>query len=379
VYHGPFLMEGLRSPARLERFGRLGVASILVPLAVACSSPAVDDPATGAEPLAAVTSAPLARPREVHLANVRQLTFGGQNAEAYFAADGSELIFQSTREGVPCDQIFRMGRDGENLQRVSTGDGRTTCGYFYPDGDSILYASTHLGGTECPPPPSFEMGYVWAIYDSYDIFRARPDGTGLERLTDEPGYDAEATIGPDGRVVFTSVRDGDMEIYSMNGDGSDVRRLTDRQGPDGGPFFSADGSQIVFRGREIPDGPEYDDYKRLLDQGLWRPTSLEIFVMDADGGNLRQVTDLGGASFGPFWHPDGERIIFSSNFQDPQGRDFDLCIINEDGTGLEQVTFNDTFDVFPMFSPDGRQLVFASNRNNEVEGDTNVFIADWVD
>jgi Tol biopolymer transport system component len=316
---------------------------------------------------------------EVHLANIRQLTFGGENAEAYFSHEGTEIIFQSTREGVPCDQIFRMNLDGSNQTMVSTGKGRTTCGYFYPGGDSIIYASTHLGGEECPPPPSFRMGYVWAIYDTFDIFRAAPDGSGVTRLTDAPGYDAEPTIGPDGRVVFTSVRDGDMEIYSMNGDGSDVRRLTHRQGPDGGAFFSPDGSKIIFRGREIPDGPEYDDFKRLLDQGLWRPTAVEVFVMDADGSDMRQVTDFGGASFAPYWHPDGERIIFSSNMHNPDGRNFDLFLINLDGTGLEQITFTDVFDGFPMFSPDGTRLIFASNRNAAQEGDTNVFIADWVD
>jgi len=208
---------------------------------------------------------------------------------------------------------------------------------------------------------------------------ASPDGSGVTRITETDGYDAEATIGPDGRVVFTSVRDGDMEIYSMNGDGSDLTRLTDRPGPDGGPFFSPDGSKIVFRAREIAPGPELDDFNTLLGQGLWRPTALEIFVMDADGGNLHQVTDMGDANFAPFWHPDGERIIFSSNSRDPEGRDFDLFMIHEDGTGLEQITFNNTFDGFPMFSPDGRHLVFASNRDAEVEGDTNVFIADWVE
>ena len=316
---------------------------------------------------------------EAHLANVRQLTFGGENAEAYFSFDGSEIIFQTTREGVPCDQIFRMDLDGSNQTMVSTGDGRTTCGYFYPGSDAIVYASTHLGGAACPPPPSFAMGYVWAIYDTFDIFRAAADGSGLTRLTDTPGYDAEATIGSDGRIVFTSVRDGDMEIYSMNGDGSDVRRLTHRQGPDGGPFFSPDGSKIIFRGREIPDGPEYDDFKRLLDEGLWRPTAVEVFVMDADGGNVRPVTDFGGASFAPYWHPDGERIIFSSNLHNPSGRNFDIFMINLDGTGLEQITFNETFDGFPMFSPDGTRLVFASNRDAAAEGDTNIFIADWVD
>ena len=316
---------------------------------------------------------------ERRLANVRQLTFGGENAEAYFSFDGTRIIFQSTRAGVPCDQIFTMNLDGSDQRMVSTGAGRTTCGYFYPDGESILYASTHLGDAACPPPPSFRMGYVWAIYDSFDIFRAAPDGSGLTRLTDAPGYDAEATVGPDGRIVFTSVRDGDMEIYSMNGDGSDVRRLTRRQGPDGGAFFSPDGSRIVFRGRQIPDGAEYDDYKRLLDRGLWRPTAVEVFVMDADGSNPRQVTDFGGASFAPYWHPDGERIIFSSNLHNPDGRNFDLFLIGVDGSGLERITFNGTFDGFPMFSPDGTKLVFASNRDAAAEGDTNVFLADWVD
>ena len=354
---------------------RLSFAVLLTAFAIACAEPAPDEPTVAVDESTAAD----APQDERRLTSVRQLTFGGQNAEAYFSADGSELIFQTTREGVPCDQIFRMGIDGSNLRMVSTGDGRTTCGYFYPDGDSILYASTHLGGAECPPSPSFEMGYVWAVYDTYDIYRAAPDGTGVTQLTDTPGYDAEATIGADGRVVFTSVRDGDMEIYSMNGDGSDVKRLTIRQGPDGGPFFSADGSKIVFRGREIPNGPEYDDFRRLLDQGLWRPTQLEIYVMNADGSDLRQVTNLGGASFGPFWHPDGEQIIFSSNWHDPDGRNFDLFLINEDGSGLERITFDDEFDGFPMFSPDGRHLVFASNRDNETEGDTNVFIAEWVD
>ena len=342
----------------------------------ACASDQVEEVAQ--EPAPELTEASSGS-QERRFANIRQLTFGGENAEAYFSSDGSELVFQTTREGVPCDQIYRMDLDGENMELVSTGDGRTTCGYFYPNDESIVYASTHAGDLECPPPPSFEMGYVWAVYDTYDIYRVGTDGSDLVQLTDVPGYDAEATIGPDGRIVFTSVRDGDMEIYSMDGDGGDVRRLTDRQGPDGGPFFSADGSKIVFRGREIPDGEEYDDYKRLLDQGLWRPTSLEIFVMDADGSNLTQVTDLGGASFGPFFHPDGERIIFSSNWHNPEGRNFDLFMVNIDGTEVEQITFNETFDGFPMFSPDGSQLVFASNRDSAAEGDTNVFIVDWVE
>jgi Tol biopolymer transport system component len=327
---------------------------------------------------AAMPQAPAARPAEKHLRNIKQLTFGGENAEAYFSADGTHLIFQATRAGYPCDQIFTIKVDGTDERRVSTGTGRTTCGYYYPGGKTMLFASTHEASKECPPRPSYARGYVWPIYDGYDIYSANADGSGLKPLTRTPGYDAEATIAPDGLITFTSVRDGDMEIYSMKADGSDVKRLTNRPGPDGGPFFSWDGKQIAFRGRQLGAGAELDEYKSLLKEGLWRPTSLELFVMNRDGSNLRQVTKLGSANFAPSWHPDGKRLIFSSNHEDPKGRNFDIYLINLDGTGLERVSFNDTFDGFPMFSPDGRKLVFASNRNAKAEGETNVFIADWV-
>jgi Tol biopolymer transport system component len=315
--------------------------------------------------------------KETHLSSVVQLTSGGENAEAYFAFDGKRLIYQSTPASGGCDQIYTMNLDGSDRRRVSTGTGRTTCGYFYPDGKSLLFASTHLASAECPPRPGFERGYVWPIYDSYDIFRANVDGTGLTRLTTAAGYDAEATIAPDGLITFTSTRDGDMEIYTMKADGSDVKRLTHRQGPDGGPFFSFDGQMIAFRGRELSAGRELDDYLSLLKDNLWRPTALELFVMDREG-TARQVTKLGGANFAPSWTPDGKRLIFASNHHNPRGRNFDIFMINVDGTGLEQITFNDTFDGFPMFSPDGRKLVFASNRRAKIEGETNVFIADWV-
>ena len=321
----------------------------------------------------------LAMPGEKHLANIRQLTFGGENAEAYFSADGTRLVFQSHRPPeTSCDQMYTMKVDGTDVKRVSTGTGRVTCGYFYPDGKHLVYASTHLGSATCPPEPSMARGYVWPIYPSYDIFRANPDGSGLQRLTSGEGYDAEATIGPDGRIVFTSVRDGDMEIYSMKGDGTDVRRLTNRPGPDGGPFYSKDGTQIVFRGRPS-GGEELKDYLGLLKDGLWRPTTLEIYVMNADGSNMRQVTKMGKASFAPYFFADGKRIIFASNTHDPKGRDFDLYTINVDGSALERITWNPTFDSFPMFSPDGKKLVFASNRNAAKEGDTNIFIADWIE
>ncbi len=328
---------------------------------------------------AAQAPAPASTPAERHLRNIRQLTFGGENAEAYFSPDGTRVIFQSTREGSPCDQIFTMKIDGTDVKRVSTGTGRTTCGYFYPGGKDILFASTHKASEACPPKPSFERGYVWPIYDGYDIYRANADGSNLRPLTTAPGYDAEATIAPDGTIAFTSVRDGDMEIYTMKGDGSDVRRLTNRPGPDGGPFFSYDGKRIAFRGRALEAGKELDDFRGLLKEGLWRPTQLELFVMNRDGSGQRQVTKLGGANFAPSWHPDGKRLIFASNIHDPKGRDFDVYLIDVDGTGLERVTFNNTFDGFPMFSPDGKHLVFASNRQAQAEGETNVFIAEWVE
>jgi len=325
----------------------------------------------------APVSSSLVLPQERHLRNMRQLTFEGENAEAYFSFDGTRLSFQSTA-GHACDQIYTMKIDGTDRKLVSTGKGRTTCSFYYPDGRHLLYASTHLGGDACPAPPSMDQGYAWGVFDTYDIFRANSDGSDLVRLTSTPGYDAEATIARDGRVVFTSIRDGDMEIYSMSGDGSDVRRLTRLPGPDGGPFFSPDGSKIVFRGRHPAPGPELDDYFALLKKALWRPTSLEIFVMDRDGSNLRQVTKFGSANWAPYWTPDGKKIIFASNMKDPKQRNFDLFLVNLDGSALEQVTFNDTFDGFPMFSPDGKKLVFASNRHDQTGTETNIFIADWI-
>jgi TolB protein len=321
----------------------------------------------------------LALPQEKHLRNVRQLTFGGENAEAYFSSDGKKLIFQSTRDGHECDQIYTMNIDGSDVKMVSTGDGRTTCSYFFPGDKRILYSSTHLGGKQCPPRPDFSQGYVWAVYDTFDIFTAKPDGSDLQQLTKARGYDAETTISRDGKLAFTSKRDGDLDIYTMDRNGKNVKRLTNELGYDGGPFWSYDGKQIVYRAYHPQTEKEKADYIALLKQNLIRPTTLEIMLMNADGSNKRQVTHLNKASFAPYFFPDGRRIIFASNYADPKGRDFDLYKINVDGTGLERITYNDTFDGFPMFSPDGKKLVFASNRNDKVKGDTNIFIADWVE
>lgn len=322
----------------------------------------------------------LALPAEKHLRNVRQLTFGGENAEAYFSGEGQSLIFQSKRDGRDCDQIYTMRTDGSGTRMVSTGKGRTTCSYFFPKRDRILYSSTHGGGEKCPTPPDYSRGYVWPIYPSYDIYTARTDGTDLKRLTSTQGYDAEATISTDGRkIVFTSMRDGDLDIYTMDASGKNVRRLTTELGYDGGPFFSRDGKQIVYRAYHPKAEAEVARYKQRLTENLIEPNVFEIWVMNADGTGKRQVTNLKAASFAPYFFPDGKRIIFASNINDPKGRNFDLYMINVDGTNLERITYSETFDGFPMFSPDGKQMVFASNRNAKVRGETNVFIADWAE
>jgi TolB protein len=350
----------------------LGVTAIGAACSSSESTPPLPAPvAVPAEP------PPLLLPQETRLSNIRQLTNGGENAEAYFSFDGGRITYQNTGE-YQCDQIFTMKIDGSERKLVSNGTGRTTCSFFTPDGKSIIYASTQLGARECPPVPDKSQGYVWAIYDTYDIFKVNVDGSDLTRLTATPGYDAEATVAKDGRIVFTSVRDGDMEIYSMNPDGSDVKRLTFALGPDGGPFFSADGSQIVFRGNHMNKGEDWNRYHVLLKKGLWRPAALDVYVMNRDGSNMRQVTKgLGGSNWAPFFAPNGKQIIFASNMKNPRGGNFDLYLINVDGTGLEQLTFSETFDGFPMFSPDGSKLIFASNRHSKVPTDTNLFIADF--
>ena len=323
-------------------------------------------------------------PREVHLTNVTQLTFGGENAEAYFSDDGTKFIFQSTRPPYLCDQIFIMNVDGSDVQQLSTGKGATTCAFFFPGGKRFLYASTHLGRDGCPPEPDRSRGYVWPLFSSYDIFAAdlSYDGSvsGLTRLTDGPRYDAEGAVSPDGKtIVFTSVREGDLDLYLMNTDGSNVRRVTDKEGFDGGPFFSWDGKYIVYRSH-YPEGEEaVADYRSLLAENLMRPRKAEIFTMNADGTGHQQVTDSGHANWSPFMHPDSQRILFSSNRHDEQGRTFSLYMVNRDGTGTERITYGSRFDSFPMFSKDGKKLVWCSTRNAKGPHEFNIFIADWID
>jgi Tol biopolymer transport system component len=317
---------------------------------------------------------------EVHLAELRQLTLGGENAEAYWSFDGKELVFQARGPGENCDRIWRLPLE-EPLRPipVSSGKGATTCAYFLPGNQDLIYASTHLGSPECPPPADRSKGYVWALHPAYDIFRAHKDGSGLQRLTETPGYDAEGTVCPlDGSIIFTSVRDGDLDLYRMDADGKNVRRLTDTPGYDGGAFFSPDCTKIVWRASR-PVGAELEQYRELLGRHLVRPTKLELWVANADGTDARQITYLDAASFGPSWFPDGRRILFSSNYGDPKGREFNLWAVNMDGTGLEQITTAAGFDGFPLLSPDGKTLVFASNRATpEGQHDTNLFLARWT-
>ena len=328
-----------------------------------------------------------ADPREVHLANIKQLTFGGENAEAYFRADGKSLILQSSREGHPCDQEFTMRPDGTGVRRVSNGQGRTTCGWWFPNGKRLLFSSTHEGSPDCPPPADKSQGYVWPVYPTYKIFTAKPDGSDLKVLFPQnlksgelPGYNAESVVSNDGKkIVFCSDRSSDLDIWSMDSDGKNVKQLTKRLGYEGGPWWSPDGKQIAYRAYYPETEKQISDYKSLLAQHLIRPTTLDLFVMNADGTNVRRLTNEAAeniASFAPSWTHDGKSLVFASNRQDPKRRKFEVYKINLDGSGLERITFGEQFDGFPNFSPDGKKFVWASNRNGK-DHETNVFIADW--
>ncbi|MCX7649066.1 MAG: hypothetical protein N2050_00750 [Flavobacteriales bacterium] len=328
----------------------------------------------------------LVLPGEKHFRNLRQLTFKGDNAEAYWSFNGKKLIFQATNPDwqALCDQIFVMPADGsEPPQRLSPGQGRTTCAYFLPGDTLVLFASTHEHHDKCPPVPERKPGspYLWPIYPEYDIYVTDLKGRIRYKLTDRFGYDAEATVSPRGdRIVFTSDRSGDLELWTCRLDGSDLRQITHELGYDGGAFFSPDGRYIVFRASRPKTEEEIQAYKNYLRQGLVAPTRMEIFVCRADGSELRQVTQLGKANWAPFFHPSGKKIIFSSNHHaGDRGFKFNLFMINLDGTGLEQISFDTNFDSFPMFSPDGRFLSFSSNRNNGGTFDTNLFVAEWVE
>lgn len=363
-------------------FARISLLTFFALSVFACSSTKQSPvPADGAAPAGLLFPG-----EEKHLRNVRQLTFGGQNAEAYFSADGQWLVFQSERDGYPCDEMYVMRIDGSEVRKVSTGRGRVTCGYFVGHADGagqpaqVIYASTHDFADQCPPKPDYSRGYAWPIYDSFELYLRPFAGGENKRLTNNRAYDAEATTSPDQKeVVFTSTRDGDLDLYVMRADGTGARRVTRDLGYDGGAFFSHDGKKLIYRAYHPKTAAEKKAYIANLKQGRYVPSWLELFIIDKNGKNKRQITNLGGGTFAPFLFPNDKRVIFASNYKNPHGRGFDLYAIDLDGKNLEQITFSGTFDSFPMFSPDGKKLVWASNRNGKVRGETNIFIADWVD
>ena len=390
----------------------LGVVRTVVPVAAllavaaaaaACSSPTppakeplgkMPEVATTAEPEWIPWSIRAGKPvdpdpREKHLTELRQLTFGGENAEAYWSPDGKKLVFQATPKGAECDQIFVMDLGSGETKQVSTGGGKTTCAFFFPAGDRLLYSSTRAAGEACPAKPDRSRGYVWPL-DDFDVYSAKVDGSDARPLLAGPGYDAETTVAPDGSwLVFTSTRDGDLELYTANLDGSGVRRITNAPGYDGGAFFSPDSTKLVWRAAR-PTGAELSEYRALLAQKLVRPGRLEIWIGGAEGQNARQVTSNGHANFAPSFLPDSRRVIFASDIDagpPARGRapNFDLYVVDPEGPQtaaggppVERITFAEEFDSFPMFSPDGRYLAFTSNRHGKEPGETNVFVARWV-
>ena len=326
-------------------------------------------------------------PGEVNFKSIEQITFGGDNAEAYWSFDDKQIIFQSSNNSwnVNCDQMFIMNNnetfESKIPKMVSTGTGRTTCSYFLPDNKHIIYASTHLDDENCPETPLRREGrYVWPVYSSYDIFMADLNGKIIKQLTNENGYDAEATVSPLGdKIVFTSARTGDLELFTMNIDGSNVKQITHELGYDGGAFFSPDGTKIIFRASRPKGDDEIKEYKSLLSEGLVQPTEMELFVCDSDGKNLKQLTFLGNANWSPFFHPSGKKILFSSNYEAVMGFPFNIYMIDMDGKNLKRITYGETFDSFPVFSNDGKKLLFSSNRNNGGTRETNIFLAEWVE
>ncbi len=324
---------------------------------------------------------------EKHLKNVRQLTFGGNNAEAYFSRNDKYISFQSDNKqwGLECDQIFYLDVNKDTKTKkpnlISTGFGRTTCSFFTPNGKGVIYASTHeAGGHACPMPPEMGKKYLWAVYETFDIYVADLKGKVKNQLTNTPGYDAEATVSPDGKsIVFTSTRNGDLDLYIMDIDGKNVRQVTHELGYDGGAFFSPDSKKLVFRASRFNSEAEREEYKENLKKNLVAPTNMEIFTCNVDGSDLKQITNLGKANWAPYFTPKGDKIIFASNHHSQRGYDFQLYIINTDGTNLQKITTESNFNAFPMFSYDGKKLIFSSNRDNGGTRDTNLFMADWVD
>ena len=274
-----------------------------------------------------------------------------------------------------------MNADGSEQRLVSTGKGRTTCGYFLKDNKHIVYASTHEAAEACPAPPDRSKGYVWAVFPSYDIFLADDDGKIEKKLTDAPGYDAEATVNfKTGKIVYTSMACGDLELWTMKPDGGGKKQLTRREGYDGGAFYSRDGKRMVWRATDPANPKVMERYKDLLKENLTEPMKMEMFIGDAGGGNVKQLTNFGCASFAPTFTPDGKRIIFASNKHNCDGRKFELL---HDQPGRHRARAGDQLrrlHLVPRVLA-GRQEACVCQRLEGAKSryEFNIFVADWVD
>jgi Tol biopolymer transport system component len=349
--------------------------SLIVAIPLLLAALAAQHPPTGPDAAVALSAEEVARLEARHLTNIRQVTFGLAKAgEGYFSPDGHSIIFQAVPHVAP--SIFHRPAPDEDgyqiylgalaedapLRMISTGRGRCTCPFFHPSGKSVLFASTHLNPrTDAEPPrgPAYSRTarYRWEFPESMDIFTADLDGKILNRLTDAPGYDAEASYSPDGsRIVFTSFRDGDAEIYVMDADGRSPRRITHARGYDGGPFFSPDGKQIVYRsdrkGNDL----------------------LQIYLNNAQGTAERALTHDEFVNWGPYFHPSGRHIIYATSRHGHTN--YELYLMDVDTGRLERITYHEGFDGLPVFSPDGKRLMWTSS-GRVADRKSQLFIADF--
>lgn len=307
--------------------------------------------------------------------NIRQLTNEGQSGEGYFSPDGKRVIFQAIRGEHPFYQIYIKDLASGQEKRVSTGQGRTTCAFFHPTENKIIYASSHLDPNrdkevdaelkklaEARRNPGARRGYSWAFDPFMDIFELNLDTNELKQLTSVAGYDAEGSYSADGkRIIFASCRNGPgADIYIMDADGKNVKQLTDSPGYDGGPFFSPDGTKVIFRGE------------------VRKRHYLQLFVMNVDGTGLWQLTENDAVNWGPYWHPNGKHIIYSTSVHGHQN--YELYLMPVETGKAKRVTFWHGADVLPVFSGDGKKLMWTSKRGKDKAGQfsSQLFIADWV-
>jgi Tol biopolymer transport system component len=314
---------------------------------------------------------------EDHLTKVTQLTFTGENTQASFSPDNKNIIFQSTRNRLRCDAIFRMHSDGSDISQISSGKGIASSAVISPDNNSIIYSSTQKVDYQCPSKPEYSKAYSWLLYSSYDLFKDELTGGSDERIIKSSSYDGGAVYSPKGdKIIFSSGRTGDLELYIANSDGNNVKQLTNIDGYDGDAVFSRDGKYIVWRASR-PKGNDLHDYRYQLSQGIIKEGKFEIFMMKLAGGKPIQLTNNGATNFSPSFDPNSNNIIFSSNMSQKDGRNYDIYTLNLKTRKLERITYYSGFDGYPVFSSDGKKLLFTSSRNFRYKAEKNIFIVNW--